>query len=73
VQLGFSGKEDEYGDFAICDLRRYEDKFLPQIIGLGAVLGEHDVTEDEVGHYRVSKRGSETGSRTEGSPVPTGP
>lgn len=61
VQLAVSGKEDEYGDFAICDLLHYDDKFLPQIIGLGAVLGEHDITDDEVGHYAVSKRGSETG------------
>ncbi|MEV6414915.1 hypothetical protein [Kribbella sp. NPDC051718] len=61
VQLAVSGTEDEHGDFAISDLLRYDDKFLPQIIGLGAVLGEHDVTADEIGHYPVSKRGSETG------------
>lgn len=61
VQLAVSGKEDEYGDFAMCDLLHYDDKFLPQLLGLGAVLGEHDITDDEVGHYAVSKRGSETG------------
>ena len=61
VQLAVSGKEDEYGDFAICDLLHYDDKFLPQVIGLGAVLGEYDIADDEVGHYPVSKRGSETG------------
>ncbi|GAA0946012.1 hypothetical protein GCM10009554_41390 [Kribbella koreensis] len=61
VQLAVSGKENEHGDFAISDLLHYDDKFLPQIIGLGAVLGEHDITDDEVGHYPVSKRGSETG------------
>ncbi|MEU4396340.1 hypothetical protein [Kribbella sp. NPDC023855] len=61
VQLAVSGKEDEYGDFAICDLLHYDDKFLPQVIGLGAVLGEYDIADDEVGSYPVSKRGSETG------------
>lgn len=61
VQLAVSFRDDRYGDFAICDLDELDDKFLPQILELGAVLGEHDVSRFGDWGCRVSKRGSQTG------------
>ncbi|TDD59170.1 hypothetical protein E1263_16080 [Kribbella antibiotica] len=62
VQLAVLLEDDPYGDFAICDLFRYPDKFQPEIISLGAVLGEYDVTDEDHGELTVSKRGSQTGT-----------
>ncbi|WP_405058102.1 S1 family peptidase [Kribbella sp. NBC_01505] len=61
VQLAVDFRDDPYGDFAICDLEAHEDAFRAEIIGLGAVLGDYEVTDKDHGKLTVRKRGSQTG------------
>jgi hypothetical protein len=56
----------DYVDAAIADISYYDDGAVPEIIGIGAVTGSHNVTVSDaaLGTYQVKKRGRTTGLTT---------